>query len=169
MSNAGDEYDTDYVFHPGRGKFVPVVHSPARGKAAPNIQHKLSFEGVRHEQEDEGETSADEDCPIEPPPGYKLVWKRDSLGEKYFLQKKAKQSKRPEMIQTYVCDEETGRWYKRQIPKSDLDRNQGASSTSNRNFQKSTTPSYSDHRRGSPSPVPWFKGDTGHQLLLVQQ
>ena len=154
LSNAGDEYDTDYVFHPGRGKFVPVVHSPARGKAAHNIQHKLSFEGVRHEQEDEGETSADEDCPIEPPPGYKLVWKRDSLGEKYFLQKKAKQSKRPEMIETYVCDEETGRWYKRQIPKSDLDRNQGASSTSNRNFQKSTTPSYSDHRRGSPSPVP---------------
>ena len=66
------------------------------------------------------ETSADEDCPIEPPPGYRLVWKRDNTGEKYFTQKRVKQS--TEMVQTYVCDDATGRWYKRNIPRADLEK-----------------------------------------------
>ena len=159
FTGPGDEYDTDYVFHPGRGKFVPVVHSPARGRSGSLGQHKPGSGGVIAEKcDDGGETSADEDCAIEPPPGYKLVWKRDSRGEKYFVQKKAKPTFQQEMVQTYVCDESTGRWYKRNIPKADLDHSQPATSTAKQTapFSSRTTPSYRDHRTGS-SPVPFVR------------
>ena len=147
-----EEYDTDFVFHPGRGKFVPVVHSPARAVGA-GQQHQCSG-GVKAVISDDDETSADEDCPVEPPSGYRHVWKRDDCGEKYFIQKKVKQL--PEMVQTYVRDEDTGRWYKRNIPRTDLGKNQPAKTTSRKTAPAltSTSPVYADHRAGSSSPVP---------------
>lgn len=153
-SAQGDEYDTDFVFHPGRGKFVPVVHSPVRARGS-SQQHCSggARDGLGDGEADE--TSADEDCPIEPPPGYRLVWKRDNTGEKYFTQKRVKQS--TEMVQTYVCDDATGRWYKRNIPRADLEKIQPSKSTSRKVAKPdvtSTTPCYKDHRFSSPSPVP---------------
>ena len=154
-----DEYDADFVFHPGRGKFVPVVHSPAKVGGA-GKQHQCSG-GVKAAIDDDDETSADEDCPVEPPSGYCHVWKRDSNGEKYFIQRKVKQL--PDMVQTYVCDEATGRWYKRNIPRTDLGISQPAKPTSRKTAPATdrTSPVYTDHRAGSSSPVPLVR--RGHR------
>ena len=153
-SAQGDEYDTDFVFHPGRGKFVPVVHSPVRPKGSSH-QHQGGGASGGLVDDECDETSADEDCPIEPPPGYCLVWKRDDSGEKYFTQKKVKQSL--DMVQTYVCDDATGRWYKRNIPRADFDKIQPSSGKLAKPSVNSSTPGYKDHRCSSPSPVPFVR------------
>ena len=121
--HGGEEYDTDFVFHPGRGKFVPVVHSPSQIGCA-SKQQKQHFSRCNTE---DGETSADEDCEVEPPPGYCFIWKRDEFGEKYFVQKKIKHV--TEFVETYVCDEQTGRWYKRSISKAEFEKIQPARNT----------------------------------------
>ena len=87
----GDEYDTEFVYNPERGMYVKVVHSPARDTA--QINSRPANNGLLHGTrvtpknipDSEDETSADEDCPVEPPAGYRLVWRRDAHGEKYSL------------------------------------------------------------------------------------
>ena len=152
----GEEYDTDFVFHAGRGKFVPVVHSPSPSNHCPGKQ-QMQFGGGNLRED---ETSADEDCEVEPPPGYRLVWKRDDSGEKYFVEKKVKQCAREEMIQTYVCDEDTGRWYKRSISKTEFEKLQPAKTIAKKtpaSVPASSGPYYKDHRVESSSPVPLVK------------
>ena len=155
----GGEFDTGYVFNPVWGKYVQVVHSPVRDSAASLRPAKEKVAAVRpdpHALPDSGdETSADDDCPIEPQPGYQFVWRRDALGEKYFTQKLAKKRSSPEMVLTYVCDEDTGRWYKRSVPKADLDRSRPALVVSKANALTKQT--YVDHRKSEPSPLPEVK------------
>lgn len=152
----GDDIDKDYVFHPGRGKFVPVIHSPVRGAAGGHHQTAGAecVRSVGHYSDDE--TSADEDCPVEPPTGYRFVWKRDVNGEKYFVQKRAKKSITPEYVQTYVCDDSTGRWYKRSILKADLEKTQTEKLAPKKthSHQHSSAPTYKDHRVTGSTPVP---------------
>ena len=152
----GEEYDTDYVFNPAWGKYVKVVHSPVR-ESVGVPQQTVRAGGIRtnpHGDPESGaETSEDEDCPMEPQKGYRFVWKRDTYGDKYFIQELAKKSS-PEIVQTYVCDEATGRWYKRSVPKADLERSKSVPVVPEKNRQAKTTPAYKDHRQGELSPVP---------------
>ena len=134
----GEEIDSDFVFHPGSGKFVRVVHSPARG-GQQNTATGVHFK--QHEVEDV--VSADEDCDIPPPPGYCFIWKRDSNGEKYFVKKKLSAVPSPVMTKAYVCDEVTGRWYKQDVPRAGVGKAPSVS-----------TPMYRDHRHVASSPVP---------------
>ena len=152
--DGGDEFDRDFVYHPGRGKFVPVVHSPSRGGPS----HTASRPVPRKQDISDNETSEDESCPVEPSPGYRLAWKRDESGEKYFIQKKTKKSSSP-LVQTYVCDESTGRWYKRTVSHADLPSH--PTPTSAQYTARGVTPLgsnktafYKDHRYGGSSPVP---------------
>ena len=158
---AGDGYDTEFVFNPGRGTYVQVVRSPARENDGVH-QHSGKAGGVRlnpHTDGSDDEVSADEDCPMEPPPGYQFVWKRDAYGEKYFTQKVVKDRSSPEMVQTYVCDEATGRWYKRTIPKSDIAKSSSVPVIAKKLKQAGTktTPVYKDHRLGNSSPVTFMR------------
>ena len=139
----GEEFDSDFVFHPGMGKFVRVVHSPARGG-----QHSTAA-GV------DDVVSADEDCDIEPPPGYCFIWKRDYNGEKYFEKKKLSTVPSPVMTKAYVCDEVTGRWYKREVPRGGVGKTPAVSSHSGVGSNGlSTIPMYKDHRHAASTPVP---------------
>ena len=79
LAPRGDELDKDYVYNPTTGKFVQVVHSPARDT------HQVETNRTRIRQPvsvSDVETSEDEDCGLEPPSGYCFVWKRDNCGEK---------------------------------------------------------------------------------------
>ena len=155
----GEEYDTEYVYNPGRGKYVQVVRSPTRDSAGQSqaslrpIVRENQAKSVHLVHADSGdETSADEDCPVEASPGYRLVWRRDELGEKYFVQKLAKKFSSPEMVSTYA----TGRWYKRTVPKTDLEKTRSVPTMSKRVKQSNSnqTPVYVDHRMNDISPVP---------------
>jgi hypothetical protein len=78
---------------------------------------------------------------MDPPPGHRFIWRRDEYGDKYFVQEKIRDAS-PEMVQAYVCDEESGRWYKRAVPRADLDLGNSASARSKKPQHKnaSTTP-----------------------------
>ena len=159
QTSLGEEYDDNFVFNPGTGKFVRVVHSPARredGRMQQTVGNRLT--GAKEGDYSDDETSADEDCHIEPPRGYRLSWMRDKNGEKYFIQKKIKESSLPVMVTTYVCDEETGRYYKREVPRVDLERSTTVSRRSRHVEDTSaSTTSYRDHRQGNISPLPLVK------------
>ena len=148
----GDEFDSDFVFHPGRGKFVRVVHSPTRS-GSDHLHQKNKATGekqVKYKTDDE--TSADEDCPLEPQKGYQLVWKRDNQGEKYFVKRRL-QHPSPDLVSTYVFDESSGRYYKREVTMSGAKRKSAVRDSSSGD-KFSTTPSYVDHRQTGSSPVP---------------
>ena len=61
----------------------------------------------------------------------------------------------PSTVMAYVCDDNTGRWYKRELPRSDSgsypDLGQHSHSSKHRPGQ---TPLYRDHRQDSSSPGP---------------
>ena len=150
----GEDIDSDFVFHPGRGKFVRVVHSPAR-----KVPDQTSFGGTaamtRFADGDEV-TSADEDCSIVPPPGYSFIWKRDSNGEKYFIKKKLSKPATPDKVLEYVCDEVSGRWYKREVPRSAMAGGPHVApvSIAAGNTQHSSGLIFKDHRQVDSTPVP---------------
>ena len=155
----GEEYDTEFVFHSGRGKFVPVVGSPSSKQPRRSSIHKQYVPTISH---DTGhETSADEDCSLDPPPGYRFLWKRDEHGEKYFIEEKVKDST-ADMVQAYVCDEETGRWYRRSVFKAELtvDRSAVVGAEKPRQAGGGSTPAYRDHRLGATSPLPVVRRGT---------
>ena len=142
----GEEFDSDFVFHPGRGKFVRVVHSPSRGSENRHLPNKPTGDKIVKNTTDD-ETSEDEDCALKPPQGYYFVWKRDKHGEKYFLKRKLQPSS-ADLASAYVLDEVSGRYYKREV--SSVGRKRGSTV----HESSSTSSSYRDHRQASASPVP---------------
>ena len=64
LAPRGDELDKDYVYNPTTGKFVQVVHSPARETNQVETNRTRTRQPVSHD-----ETSEDEDCGLEPPSG----------------------------------------------------------------------------------------------------
>ena len=152
----GDGYDRDFVFNPGSGKFVRVVHSPT-GKHDAHKHKSVSKTRLGLCDVSDVETSEDEDCSMEPSEGYRLVWKRDEHGEKYFIQKKLTL---PVKVKAYVYDDVSGRFYKREVSKADLDRNPAVTTVIDHNSRKVTslsTPLYRDHRQVHSSPVPMVR------------
>ena len=153
-----EEYDTEFVFHAGRNKFVPVVGSPNCQPSGP-VQH--------HTQEDGYETSPDKYCTVKPPPGYRLMWRRDEFGEKYFTQERIPTSE-VETVQVYVCDEGSGRWYRQTVPKASLDKPDNSSLKPGNNFT-TAVPVYADHRHQVVSPIPVVKQGIKTPVLLAGQ
>lgn len=81
-----------YVFVEELGQLVPVVP-------------KLSIAACP-----DSEVSADDECPVSPSPGNRLVWKRDSSGVKY-CEETPLREKSPEIVATWVKRAD-GRIYK---------------------------------------------------------
>ena len=144
-----DELDPDFVFHQGRGKLVRVVHSPVRGN-----QQETGATSLSRPQVSEDITSEDEECDIVPPPGFCFIWKRDCNGEKYFVKKKLENNISPAVVTGYVCDEATGRWYKREVPRTQGRQPAVLQSYVGCDGKTRITPKYRDHRQATTSPVP---------------
>ena len=161
QAQGGGDIDTDFVYSASRGKLVPVVHdSPNRGgcgipqaRKAGRSTAKTQLPTPTGSEEDDELTSEDEDCPIEPAPGHELVWYRDKQGKKYFVHRLAQERSSPEMVKTYVCDEATGRWYEKLVPK-DSGVQPGIRVAKSNHRQTLSTPVYVDHCKSSTSPVP---------------
>ena len=151
-----EEFDMDFIYSTSRGKLVRVVHdspkggrsslfssSSASGKSAPVSR------ATPKQYDEDSFASEDEDCPVTPARGHKLVWYRDASGQKYFLHKPCKDMNTPELVKSYICDEATGRWYEKMVPKL------GAEKLSIPDEQQPLPkPAYLDHRVNSLSPVP---------------
>jgi hypothetical protein len=164
----GEDFDMDFVYSTSRGKLVPVVHdSPGRGGSV-LLQSSTRQSGVRKTSSmaktpladssdpegDDASTSEDEECPVEPAKGYEFVWYRDKHGKKYFLHKLARECNSPKLVKTYVCDETTGRWYEKMVPK-DSGIHLGVKKAKEQCQKQSlSTPAYVDHRVSSTTPIP---------------
>jgi hypothetical protein len=85
----------------------------------------------------DSETSADDDCPVSPAPGHRLVWHRDAKGQKYCIEKA--DIARPEIVTTWVKRAD-GRIYKEEVTRE----NNRAKKTT---VPKDQTPVYVDHRK----------------------
>lgn len=83
-----------YVYITELGQLVPTVSSLNMGAGT------------------DSEVSAEDDCPVSPAPGNRLVWKRDSKGVKYCEEKKLR-DRSPEIVTTWVKRAD-GRIYKEQ-------------------------------------------------------
>ena len=161
-----EEFDLDFVYSTSRGKLVRVVHdSPGRRRSVPFPPPSYAPSPVRNSSqsmrtpvtnqdnlEDEDTlASDDEDCPVEPAKGYKLVWYRDENGRKYFVQK---EQNLPELVKSYVCDEATGRWYEQMVPREKRSQPRVKMTNVSDTQQSVPTRTFLDHRTNSKSPVP---------------
>ena len=81
------------------------------------------------------------------------VRKRDNCGEKYFVKKKIKKIKSPGTVIGYVCDETTGRYYRRDVPRGTSGLGD-SKKTASLEFTTSKEPVYRDHRQTNTSPIP---------------
>ena len=106
---------TGYVYVAELGQLVPTVSSMAHVGATSGGQGQkmVSFP---EQALSESEVSADEDCPVSPAPGNRLVWRRDSQGRK-FCEEKAVRDRSPEVIETWVKRAD-GRIYKEKMTKT---------------------------------------------------
>ena len=108
-----------YVYVAELGQLVPTVASlgAASGTAGAIASGGQGQKTVRFPEQvlSDSEVSADEDCPVSPAPGNRLVWRRDSDGRKY-CEEKIVRDKTPEIIETWVKRAD-GRIYKEQVAK----------------------------------------------------
>ena len=137
-----------YVYVAELGQLVPTVSSLGSGPGAAlsvqtpaRVTTRQASPTVQHS---DTEVSADEDCPVSPAPGYRLVWRVDSQGRKY-CEEKAVREQSPEIVTTWVKRSD-GRIYKEQVTDRSRDKvNTGTKSKS------SSAPMYVDHRQPSTS------------------
>ena len=140
---SSETIDTEFVYSTVRGKLVPVLHESPVNKARSNPPHP-----PQQPDDEVGEASEDEDCPVQPAQGHRLAWYRDESGRKYFLHKKIEEEI-PSKVRTYERDAATGRWYEKTVPQTKTPRAQKVS-----NPRKTPDSSFVDHRNASHSPQP---------------
>ena len=109
-ASGGMSVEPGYVYVAELGKLVPVLSSLSLGMG----QSAAARQPVIPEQIfSASEVSEDEDCPVSPAPGYRLVWKLDSQGVKYCKEVKIR-DRSPEIVTTWVKRSD-GRIYKEQV------------------------------------------------------
>ena len=107
----------EFVYLAELGKLVPKVASISDGPVRNVLDHQKHGYGmvsgcsVVHFQSD-SDASSDSDCPVSPLPGNRLVWKKDSRGQKYCIERAAHDSSL-EVVTTWV-KHANGRFYKEQ-------------------------------------------------------
>ena len=135
-----------YVYVAELGQLVPTVSSlgtatrtilPKQTKSR-FMTHQNSSPRLHHS---DSEVSADEDCPVSPTPGHRLVWRIDSQGRKY-CEEKAVREQSPEVVTTWVKRAD-GRIYKEQVTTS-----KSRDKVTGNKSQECSTPLYVDHRQG---------------------
>ena len=156
-----------YVYVAELGQLVPTVSS--FGSSTRAAVSGLTQAGVRSDvdqdanvspEQSDSEVSADEDCPVSPSPGNRLVWKIDSQGRKYCKERLIR-DKSPEVVTTWVKRAD-GRIYKELTTRSKLTCSekpystigQSASSKVKAPFttpRRASSPIYRDHRQSSTS------------------
>ena len=135
-----------YVYVAELGQLVPTVSS--LGTATRTILPKQTKSRLMTHQNlsprlhhSDSEVSADEDCPVSPTPGHRLVWRIDSQGRKY-CEEKAVREQSPEVVTTWVKRSD-GRIYKEQVTTS-----KSRDKVTGNKSQECSTPLYVDHRQG---------------------
>ena len=141
-----------YIYVAELGQLVPTVTGlPVSGTEQGISQHKITQPAVSTRPDVDSEVSEDEDCPVEPTPGYRLAWRKDHRGRKY-CEEKACRDTLPEMTTTWVKRAD-GRIYKEQVPKvKKLAEN--VSSKPSLNSQHRSTPTFVDYRQGGQQVSP---------------
>ena len=130
---SGMAVEPGYVYVAELGRLVPTVSSLGANLG-------LQTSPMRNVQKvsADAEVSSDEDCPVSPSHGYKLVWHRDELGRKYCTEEVAEQ---PEIVATWVKRAD-GRIYKEESVR-DTSRIKKVSKLS----AKSAASAFVDHRK----------------------
>ena len=112
-SQSAEDVDTEYVYVAHLGKLVKVVQNMPGSEVAGAEQVRCGSASAGSIVEDTI-TSEDEDCPIQPEPGFKFIWKKDNKGRKYFISEPIHETLKTNT--KYVYDKKTGRTYKQDGP-----------------------------------------------------